>query len=238
MIVGFYKEHSETWTPENFIKFTIWSPNSSMVILIIFIPWTFLQYFFNEGGNIWTIGETGQLAEFFYGIFKIFHSRYPSQGYPSHANSRDKESLNSSTQAKPSQAWGAAWGAAQARCSSAALPSDYITTPVALVQHCSGQRSSTEEQWAAAAAGRLRSISLVCRLHNTITLHLTDVKSSPRQGQVKGNCQYTRSSQNQPFTSLTWKDSSSSQSFLSFYHGSPSLVLIKVLLWIGQMTQD
>ena len=48
--------------------------------------------------------------------------------------------------------------------------SDYITTPVALVQHCSGRGSSTEEQQeaAAAAAGRLRSISLVCNLH---TLH-------------------------------------------------------------------
>ena len=43
------------------------------------------------------------------------------------------------------------------------------------MQHC-----STEEQWAtsaASAAGKLRSISLVCRLHNTITLHLTAVKS-------------------------------------------------------------
>ena len=36
------------------------------------------------------------------------------------------------------------------------------------------QRSSTEEQQA--AAGRLRSISLVCRLHNTITLHLTAIR--------------------------------------------------------------
>ena len=143
LLTGFAKKHFETQTPENFIRFTIWSPNSSTVILIIFVPWTFLQYFFNEGGNIWTIGETGQLAEFFYGIFKIFHSRYPS-----HTNSRDKESLNSSTQAKPSQAWGAVWGAAQARCRSAALPSDYITTPVSLVQRC----SSTEEQQACSSS--------------------------------------------------------------------------------------
>ena len=94
--------------------------------------------------------------------------------YPSNANSRqrDKESLNSSTQAKPSPAR----GAAQARCRSAALPSDNITPPVALVQHY-----STEEQRAAeSAAGKLRSISLVCRLHNTITLHLTAVKSKSR----------------------------------------------------------
>ena len=69
LLTGFTKKHFETQTPENFIKFTKWSQNSSMVILIIFVPWTFLQYFFNEGGNIWTIGETGQLAEFFHGIF-------------------------------------------------------------------------------------------------------------------------------------------------------------------------
>ena len=36
--------------------------------------------------------------------------------------------------------------AAQARCSSAALPSDYITTPVALVQHCSSRGAVAEEQ--------------------------------------------------------------------------------------------
>ena len=28
------------------------------------IPWTFLHYFLNKGGNIWTIGETGQLVGF------------------------------------------------------------------------------------------------------------------------------------------------------------------------------
>ena len=128
---------------------------------------TFLHFFLNEGGNTWTRGEFGQFAEFF--LFKV-----PKPRYPSDANSRqrDKESLNSSTQAKPSPAW----GAAQARCRSAALPSDYITTPVALVQHY----STEEQQAAASAAGKLRSISLVCRLHNTITLHLTAVKSKSR----------------------------------------------------------
>ena len=41
----------------------------------------------------------------FYGIFQIFPgSTLPKPRYPSHANSRDKESLNSSTQAKPSHA--------------------------------------------------------------------------------------------------------------------------------------
>ena len=79
---------------------------------------------------------------------------------------------------------------AQARCSSAALPSDYITPPVALVQHCSGRGAAQRSSGAAASAARkLRSISLVCRLHstitlhtlhNTITLHLTAVRSSVR----------------------------------------------------------
>ena len=36
--------------------------------------------------------------------------------------------------------------------------------------------------------------------------------------QVKGNCQYRCSPQNQSFTSITWKDSISSQGFLSVYH--------------------
>ena len=97
LLTGFTRKHFETQTPENFIKFTIWSPNSSMVILIIFIPWTFLQYFLNERGNIWTIGETGQFAEF----FMEYSVKVPKPRYPSHANSRDKESLNSSTQPKP-----------------------------------------------------------------------------------------------------------------------------------------
>ena len=47
----------------------------------------------------------GQLMKLvdFYGIFQIFPgSTLPKPRYPSHATSRDKESLNSSTQAKPS----------------------------------------------------------------------------------------------------------------------------------------
>ena len=105
---------------------------------------------------------------------------------PSHTNSRDKESLNSSsTQAKPSHAKGTAKLEEQQHRQGAAVqpyPVDYITTPVALVQHCSGQRSgrgaAQRSSRHAAAAGRLRSISLVCVLHNTITLLLTAVKSS------------------------------------------------------------
>ena len=118
----------------------------------------------NKGGNRRKISG-------FYGIFQISpwstQVKVPKPRYPSHANSRDKESLNSSTQPNPSQAWGAAWGAAQARFRSAALPSDYITRPVALVQHC----IAAEEQHRGAAGSssssrRLRSISLVCVLCN------------------------------------------------------------------------
>ena len=82
--------------------------------------------------------------------------------------------LNFSTQAKLSLR------SNTVMCSGVALSSDYITRPVALVQHCSSrgaaQRSSRHAA-AAAAAGRLRSISLVCVLHNTITLTLTAVRS-------------------------------------------------------------
>ena len=74
-------EHFETQSSENFIKFTKWSQKTSMGILIIFVPWTFLQYFFNEGGNIWTISKTGQLAEFLWNIqdilFKVPKPRSP-----------------------------------------------------------------------------------------------------------------------------------------------------------------
>ena len=138
---------------------------------------------------------------------------YPSQGTQATLTQETKKVWT--LQPKPSQARGAAWGAAQARCSSAALPSDYITRPVALVQHC----SSTEEQQAAAAAGRLRSISLVCVLHNTITLHLTVIQLTVKI--LSESCQ-VKSRQNQSFSSRVQTDSSSSQSFLGFYHGSPS----------------
>ena len=109
----------------------------------------------------------------------VEYSRYfqdlPKPRSPSHTNSETKK-VWTLLQPKPSQVRGVAWGAAQARCSSAALPSDYITTPVALVQHCSGRGAAQRSSRYAAAAGRLRSISLVCVLHNTITLLLTAVK--------------------------------------------------------------
>ena len=105
------------------------------------------------------------------------YSRYFQEIYPSHANSETKKVWT--LQPKPSHTRGAAWGAgwaAQERCSSAALPSDYITRPVALVQHCSSRGAAQRSSRCAAAPGRL-SISLVCVLHNTITLTLTAVRT-------------------------------------------------------------
>ena len=74
-------EHFETQSSENFIKFTKWSQKTSMGILIIFVPWTF--------SNISSMREeiyeqSVKLDNWlsFYGIFKIFYSRYPSQGPP------------------------------------------------------------------------------------------------------------------------------------------------------------
>ena len=139
------------------------------------VPWTFLHCFLNEGGNTCTRGKFGQFAEFSLKyLFKV-----PKPRYPRDANSRwrDKESLNSSTQAKPSQRSGlrsslrSSTGKVQECSLTQWLHNPTSCTCAALQQ----QRSSTEEQQA--AAGRLRSISLVCRLHNTITLHLTAVKS-------------------------------------------------------------
>ena len=37
-IDGFYKENSETQAPKTFIRFTKLTPNTSMVILIMFVP--------------------------------------------------------------------------------------------------------------------------------------------------------------------------------------------------------
>ena len=153
------------------------------------VPWTFLHYFLNEGGKymykrrIWTICWV-----FMEILFKV-----PKPRYPRDANSRqrDKESLNSSTQAKPSQRGGlrsslrSSTGKVQ-ECSLTQWLHNPTSCTCAALQW---QRSSTEEQWAAAAAtGRLRSISLVCRLHNTVTLHLTAVRLAvrfrSRQGQL------------------------------------------------------
>ena len=84
------------------------------------------------------------------------YSRYfedlPKPRYPSHANSRDKESLNS-LQPKRSHARGAKHEEQHRQGAvSAALPSDYITTPVALVQHCSSRGAVTEEQQACSSS--------------------------------------------------------------------------------------
>ena len=104
LLTGFTKKHFETWTPDNFIRFTKWSPNSSMVILIIVIPWTFLHYFLKQGRKYmnnrwnWTIGRV-------YGIFKIFPSRYPSQGTQATQTQETKKVWT--LQPKPSHARGA-----------------------------------------------------------------------------------------------------------------------------------
>ena len=94
------------------------------------------------------------------------YSRYfqdlPKPRYPSHAKLKRKRKFELFN---PSQAmleelsvWNSLREAAQARCSSAALPSDYIIRPVALVQHCSGRGAAGMQQ----QAGRLRSISGMC----------------------------------------------------------------------------
>ena len=72
------------------------------------------------------------------------YSRYFQRIYPSHTKSETKKvhPVNSSTQAKLSLR------SSTVRCSSAALSSDYITRPVALVQHC---RIAAEEQHRGAA---------------------------------------------------------------------------------------
>ena len=132
------------------------------------LPWTFLLL----GMVIWIIifsfKQGRKIVDF------MEYSRYfqkPKPSYPSHANSETKKvHLNSSTQAKLSLR------SSTVRCSSAALSSDYITRPVALVQHCSSRGAAQRSSRCAAAAGRLRSISLVCVLHNTITLTLTAVR--------------------------------------------------------------
>ena len=85
IIVWLPCEHSRTRTKHLFI------------ISIMFLE--LFSIFLNQRENRWTIVKTGQLVEFFHGnLFKV-----PKLRYPSHANSRDKESLNSSTQANPSQ---------------------------------------------------------------------------------------------------------------------------------------
>ena len=117
------------------------------------------------------------LLSFYCGnLFKV--PKLPKPRYPSDTNSRqrDKESLNSSTQASYRSSLRSGLGKVQECSLTQWLHNPTSCTCAALQQ----QRSSTEEQCTASAAGKLRSISLVCRLHNTITLHLTAVRSSAR----------------------------------------------------------
>ena len=108
---------------------------------------------------------------------RYFQEIYPSQGTQAMLTQRQRKF---ELFFNPSQARGVAWGATQARCSSAALPSDYITTPVALVKHCSSRGAVAEEQHRGAAGvqqwqgGWGASLWYVCCI--TITLLLTDVK--------------------------------------------------------------
>ena len=110
-------------------------------------------------------------------------SRYPSYpSYPSQGTqvmlTQDKETKKVWTlQPKPSQRSSLRSLGKVQECSLTQWLHNPISCTCAALQQ---QRSSTEEQWAASAAGKLRSISLVCRLHNTITLHLTAVRSSAR----------------------------------------------------------
>ena len=133
---------------------------------------TCVHFFLNEGGNTWTRGEFGQFAEF-------SCSRYPSQGTQAMLT-QDKETKKVWTlQPKPSQrsSLRSSTGKVQ-ECSLTQWLHNPTSCTCAALQW---QRSSTEEQQAAtSAAGKLRSISLICRLHNTITLHLTAVKSKSR----------------------------------------------------------
>ena len=96
-------------------------------------------------------------------LVRARYPSYPSQGYHTQ---RDKGSLNSSTQAKPSQL-----EAAQARCNSAALSCDYITptscTCAAEQRHRVAAGSAQHTSHASHAAGKLSSISLACGSHNT-----------------------------------------------------------------------
>ena len=69
---GFPCEHSETQAPK-ISRFTNWTKTTPMAILEFFlVPWTFLHYFLNKGGNICTTGEFGQFAEFSWKyLFKV-----------------------------------------------------------------------------------------------------------------------------------------------------------------------
>ena len=89
---------------------------------------------------------------------RYFQEIYPSQGTPSHTNSRDKESLNSSTQAKPSHAKLGEQLEEQCRQGAAVQPYPVIAQPHQLhlcstaVAEEQQQRSSTEEQQACSSS--------------------------------------------------------------------------------------
>ena len=101
------------------------------------LPWTFLLLgLVILITDVFSFKQERKISEF-YGIFKIF----PETQAKLTQRQRKFELFNPS-QAKLEEQQ------AQLRCSSAALSSDYITRPVALVQHCS---IAAEEQHRGAA---------------------------------------------------------------------------------------
>ena len=135
------------------IRFTKDSPYTLTVILI---NMTFSSNKVGKLVDLWNIPDTSM--------------------NPSQANSETKK-VWTLLQPKPSQAM----LEEQHRQGAAVQPYPVITQPDQL-HLCS--TAAAEKQWqrssrcTAAAAGRLRSISLVCVLHNTITLTLTAVRLS------------------------------------------------------------
>ena len=149
----------------------------------------------------WTIGEISG----FYGIFQIFPGDLPKPRCPSHANSKRqrKFELFNPTQPNPSHAKGAAKLEEQHRqgASGAALPRDYITRPVALVQHCSSRGAAQRSSRQVCSSSREAEEHLwheCC--NNTIIIDFDSC----------WNCQIGH------ISSIMWIDSSSSISFFKF----------------------
>ena len=111
MFAELFTEHLETQTPSGLSQLPLNSPYTLMVILIK------VDFSSNKEGKLM------HKLSGFYGIFQISPgSALPKPRYPSHANTRDKESLNSSTQAKLEE-----WLEEQHRQGAAVQPYPVIT---------------------------------------------------------------------------------------------------------------
>ena len=157
IIVWILHEHSETWTFHQLCNWT----------LVKF--WLYLNFcpLFPQWGE-----EIYEQEVNLDNLLSFSCSRYPSQGTQVMLT-QDKETKKVWTlQPKPSQR--------------SSLRSTGKVQECSLMQWLHNPTSCTcaALQQAAAAVGRLRSISLVCRLHNTITLHLTAVRFT--QGHLSG----------------------------------------------------